>query len=230
MNLDLLDFTPPPLDLGLEPDDSQEDHEPPSSRCPGCKGEGGQARALKRETRHVYRRAFSETRLLDLLERDFTPGASYHVISGGDIDSLSYLKHVLRQQPLDYCLFSTWCMASEDVAQFSGWIDEGKIGRLDAYCGEIFPGSYRKQHAELKEVILRNGGRLAIFQNHSKIYAGVGPRFAFAIESSANINTNPRTENSAIHVGDDVFLFYKAFFDGVKSYARDFDEWKPWEP
>jgi hypothetical protein len=156
---------------------------------------------LKRKTSNIYRRAFSELNLLENLEKDMQEGYSYHCISGGDVDSLSYLKHIIKQQNLDYCLFSTWCMADDDILQFEEWINAGKIKRLDAYCGEIFPGSYRKQWLALKETVAKCGGRVAIFKNHSKIYAGIGEKFSFGIESSANINTNPRTENACITIG-----------------------------
>ena len=35
-------------------------------------------------------------------------------------------------------------MALDDVLQIREWVEKGKIIRLDAYCGEIFPGSYKK--------------------------------------------------------------------------------------
>lgn len=46
--------------------------------------------------------------------------------------------------------------------------------------------------------------------------AGVGEKFAFVIESSANINTNPRTEQGVITISRDLFEFYKQYFDGIK--------------
>ena len=63
----------------------------------------------------------------------FKDGDSYHFITGGDVDALSYLKIILRQQDLEYCLFSTWCMASEDIHQIGDWLKDGKIKKLDAY-------------------------------------------------------------------------------------------------
>ncbi|WP_418413703.1 hypothetical protein [Alistipes sp.] len=172
-------------------------------------------------TKYLYRRAFSETSLLDACEKfEFQEGYAYHFITGGDVDSLSYLKAILRQQPLSYCLFSTWCMAAEDILQFEAWLQAGRIGHLDAYLGEIFPNSYRVEYQLLKDVFARNtgGGRIAVFKNHSKIYAGVGPKFAFAVETSANINTNPRTENGCITIDQGIYEFYREYFDGIKSF------------
>ena len=174
---------------------------------------------LVRSTKNIYRRAFSETQLLDVLPKVFNDGESYHCITAGDVDSLSYLKVVLRQQDLDYCLFSTWCMAADDVLQFDEWLESGKIKRLDAYVGEIFPNTYKMEWKRLNEIFEKHQcGRIAVFKNHSKIYAGYGSKFAFGIETSANINTNPRTENGCITIDKGIFEFYKEYFDGIKSF------------
>jgi hypothetical protein len=186
------------------------------------------ARALKIENRHLFRRYSSERRLEELLDWDFRDGDCYHVISQGDIDSLTYLKMVIRQQPLKYCLLSTWCMAMADVDEIGRWLENGRIARLDAYVGEIFKGSYASEYAALKPMIERHGGRVAIFRNHSKIFAGFGERFYFAIESSANINTNPRCENATVTISREAAMFYKEFFDGIKSFERDCDDWRPY--
>lgn len=174
---------------------------------------------LIRETRNIYRRAFSETQLLDVLGDKFKDGFSYHCITAGDVDSLSFLKCILRQQDLDYCLFSTWCMAADDILQIDEWLTLGRIKKMDAYLGEIFPGTYKFEYKKLKEVFEKhNCGRIAIFKNHSKIYAGYGNKFHFAVESSANINTNPRTENGCITIGEDIYKFYREYFDGINSF------------
>ena len=153
---------------------------------------------------------------------------SYHVISGGDVDALSYLMHVVKYYPLDYCIFSTWCMAMPDVLQIESWLDSGRIGRVDAYVGEIFQNSYTDCWVKLCEVLRRHGGRVCVFRNHSKVFAGIGDGFGFSIESSANINTNPRTENTVLTTSTELFWFYKEFFDGIKSFDRSFDTWQKW--
>lgn len=169
--------------------------------------------------RYLYRRAFSETQLLDVVDFDYKKGHSYHFITGGDVDSLSFLKTVIRQQNLDYLLFSTWCMAAEDVLQLDKWIEEGRIKKMDAYVGEIFPNSYRIEYNMLLNLMNKyDCGRVAVFKNHSKIFAGYGDKFPFAIESSANINTNPRTENACITIDEGLYKFYRDFFDGIKGF------------
>lgn len=167
----------------------------------------------------LYRRCFSEVRLLEEIGFELKENHSYHFITGGDIDSLSYLKLILLHQDLDYCLASTWCMAADDILQFDEWLTNGKIKKLDMYVGEIFPNSYKLEFKKLKEIFEKHKcGRIAVFKNHSKIYAGIGSKFAFGVETSANINTNPRTENGCITISSEIYHFYKDYFDGIKSF------------
>ena len=110
-------------------------------------------------------------------------------------------------------------MAAEDILQIDEWIKQGKIKRMDAYLGEIFPSTYRIEYQMMQDLFERHQcGRIAVFKNHSKIYAGYGDKFHFAIESSANINTNPRTENGCITIDKGLYEFYRKFFDGINSF------------
>ena len=174
-----------------------------------------------------FRRFTSERNLQDAIDWDFEPGNAYHVVSGGDIDSMTFLAHILRQQPLTYLLMSTWCMALQDIEELDRYFERGRIFRMDSYVGEIFKGSYFNEYSRLCDLHNRRGGRVAIFRNHSKVFCGFGSKFDFAIESSANVNTNPRTENTVITVNSGLARFYKDFFDGIISYDRNFDSWKP---
>lgn len=186
-----------------------------------------QARAVKTRSRIQARRASSEATLAGILPDEIADGDAWHVISSGDVDSLSFLAHLLTSTALDYVALSTWCMAVDDVEKLGLWLRNQRIGRLDAYVGEIFPGSYAKEHAALCETVRPGGGRVAIFRNHSKVFLCRAGSRAWVIESSANINTNPRTENTVITSDMALFEHHKAYFDSIKSFARDFDEWTP---
>jgi hypothetical protein len=175
---------------------------------------------LELSTKYEYKRAYSEVKLLEALKYEpLKKDHSYNFITGGDVDSLTYLKIVLNEQSLEHCLFSTWCMAAEDIFQFELWIQQGKIKKLDAYVGEIFPNSYKIEYQMLKQMFEKyKCGRIAVFKNHSKIYAGYGEKFYFGIQTSANINTNPRTENGCITINEKIYHFYNDYFNGINSF------------
>jgi len=188
----------------------QEEEKPTKRRTVAC---------AEMTTNHLYRRAFSELQLLELNKTGYKQDHSYHFITAGDVDALSYLKTIIHDQDLDYCLFSTWVMSAEDILQFGQWLKDGKIKRLDAYLGEIFQNSYTVEFVMLKDIFKKyQCGRIAMFKNHSKVFAGYGDKYHFGIETSANINTNPRTENACITINEQIYKFYKEYFDGIVSF------------
>jgi len=118
-------------------------------------------------------------------------------------------------------MITIWCMAMDDVLQIEEWLQAGKIKTMDAYVGEIFTGTYGGEYAVLKPLLKAYGGKIVIFRNHSKVIAGYGKKFYFVTESSANVNTNPRAENTVLTIGKGIFDFYKEYFDGIISFAKD---------
>lgn len=175
--------------------------------------------------RYEYRRAFSEVRMLESMQYvNLQDGVTYNFITGGDVDSLTYLKIVLNQHDLDYALCSTWCMAAEDILQLQEWYAAGRIRKLDMYVGEIFPNSYKVEWSMVKGFYDAHpeAGRVAVFRNHSKIYAGCNEKekFYFGIQTSANINTNPRTEQGSITIDKGIYEFYREYFDGIISFEK----------
>lgn len=181
------------------------------------------------KTRFDKRRFTSEQALLNNCDWHFRKGWQYHCISQGDVDSLSYLKHILRQQPLDYLLISTWCIGIEDVEELKVWVSRGLIKRLDVYLGEIAKASYARAQEDLEALAESTGGRCGIFRNHSKIMVGYGKRFDFVSLSSANVNTNPRAENTVICCNTSLADFYKEFFDGISPFNGNPTGWRAWK-
>jgi len=175
------------------------------------------------------KRYSSERQIEETLGFEIAPGETLHVISQGDIDSLTFLRWIIRQQKLDYCLISSWCIGADDCDEILGWIKSGRIGRCDIYVGEIFKGTYRLIWDRLcEEFHEMNCGRICLFRNHSKVMSGIG-NWPFTIESSANINTNPRAENTVITRDEGLYLFYKNYFDNINSFEKNFKDWKPWK-
>lgn len=171
--------------------------------------------------RHLTRKAASEKALEDALDWYFIEGDCYHCFSFGDVDSMSYFKHILRQQRVEYLALSTWCMAGEDVRDLLKWHRAGYLGRVDFFMGEIFQGSYPNVYEMVKDFIAECGGRLVIFRNHSKVMAIKGEKFDCLIESSANVNTNPRSENTVLTVDALLVRDYIKLFSEIIPFNKD---------
>ena len=178
-------------------------------------------------TQHKMR-LLSEAALTEALPWHLEEGAAYHVLSAGDVDSLTYLRHIAREQRLDYVALATWCMATSDAKEMLEWCKRGDVGRFDFYVGEIFKDGYRGCLEVLDEICRLTGGRVARFRNHSKLMLFFGERYSGAIESSANVDTNPRTEQTCITVDRPLAEFYLDYFDDIKDFDGRYEGWQPW--
>lgn len=183
--------------------------------------QGGIRVSHRMGARQLWRKAASEKALEDAMPWHFQEGDCYHCFSFGDVDSFSFFKMVLRQQPIKYAAISTWCMAGEDVTDLRRWHEQGLVGRVDFFMGEIFRGSYPDVYAATRQFIDECGGRLVIFRNHSKVMAIHGERFDCLIESSANVNTNPRSENTVLTVDRDLTAEYIQLFSEIIPFNKD---------
>ena len=181
-------------------------------------------------TRHTVQRILSEIALEKELPFHFEQGVSYHCISKGNVDSLSYMRFVVRQQKIKYALLSTWAMGLDDVKEIRSWLEKGVVKRFDFYVGENlkYPTNF-PQYELLIETCKIFGGRVCLCRNNSKTAIFFGERFDVVIESSANCNGNPRIEETVITVDTDLALFYKKFWDEQISIDHDFDDVKPME-
>lgn len=183
----------------------------------------GTARAAKRHTRHQMRRAKAEATLGEILPARFVEGESWHVISHGDIDALSYLRHaLLGVTHFDFVLLSTWCIAAEDITELQTWVDTGRIDELTLAVGEIFPSQYGDEYEQACKMADTYGVRLIVAKNHSKVILASHETDAYhlVMEGSANVNTNPRIEQTSIHASAELLSFYKDFFHGLRSIDK----------
>ena len=90
LNLDGLDLS---AALGVQPE--------PEARP----DQGGIRVSHRMGARQLWRKAASEKALEDAIDWHFREGDCYHCFSFGDVDSFSFFKMVLRQQPIRYAEF-----------------------------------------------------------------------------------------------------------------------------
>ena len=171
--------------------------------------------------RNMARRYSSEKNLEELIDWQFKEGNSYHIISQGDIDSLTYLRQIIKTQKVEKVILSTWCMSISDILEIERWIKAGRIGIIHFYIGEIFKNSYAGEYDEIQRLKKEGKADYTIFRNHSKVMCGHGESFSFVVESSANVNTNPRCENTVVTIDSGLCDFYINFFSKIKSIDNE---------
>lgn len=186
----------------------------------------GVAAAQRRTHKTRTRRLKNDQHLASLLPVQIDPGDSWHILSTGDIDVLSFTRYLLRGYGhFDSCLMTTWRINTADIEEIARWIDAGLIGEwhliIDRRFQRLAPDSY----AAVLELIKLYGDAVSVSMalNHSKVtlLENVDQGAKLVIESSANVNTNHRLENTAIHACPVLHSFYSKAFHGIRRrYAK----------
>lgn len=122
----------------------------------------------------------------------------------------------------DNVLISTWVIADSDIDNLIDLMKNKRIKKLKLCLGEIYPGTYPAEYSRLLKMREDFDFEMVVARNHSKIMlmSGGNSGMDLVIESSANVNTNPRMEQTAIHNDKGLYDFYAEFFNGVKSIDR----------
>lgn len=170
----------------------------------------------------LCRRAWGVERLLACIGMEPPKdGVSYHIMTGGNIDTLSFFKGLLLHvKRVKHLMVSTWVISAEDVLQLDEWLTDGTIGSLDVFVGEIYPNQYKVEWEMLREMMERHRQpRLCYFANHAKVLAFEDyDGGKYVVESSANLNRNPRNENGIITKSAELYDFYVDYYKDIKSY------------
>lgn len=143
-------------------------------------------------------------------------GESLHVISAGDVDATNFLQILVeRHGPFDHLYASTWTLSRQDVELLGELLGSGQLGGMDFFAGEYFAARETAVYATLLDMAKRHGCRVRLFKNHAKILAvrNEATEFQAVVESSANFTTNPRTEQTAVHVSAELYGFYRDHFE-----------------
>lgn len=168
---------------------------------------------------YLYRRAWSETQVLDLIGMDgLKDGVSYHVLTGGEIDQMAWIRVMLRcYRRIEDLYVSSWVVSSEEVIWLDKRMEDGDVGKVTIMVGEIFPSQYRIEYQMCCSMIGRYEGRARVFAfpNHAKILAGRCGENFFVVESSANCNTNKRIEQAVVSSDPRLYRFYTTYFEDL---------------
>lgn len=150
-------------------------------------------------------------------------GYSYHVISKGDVDALSYLTMLIENHgPFDDFYGSTWTMSRQDCELLDKYLESGLIKKISFFTGEYFAKRETSVYATLLKVIEKHQGRMRMFKNHCKLLLveNQANQFWAVAEGSANFTTNPRAEQTTITASRELYDFYKGWFEELLINAK----------
>ena len=186
----------------------------PSLVIPDDPSDKPEVESVRRRIGRVETRLANGTEALKaVLPSTIHVGESWHVITRGDVDMLSFIKHLLSgAEYLDFLLISTWRVSHGSLEELHRWLDTGIVDRFDLVIDPRFPRLGPTEYTVASQLTTDYGGRIVLARNHSKVALLRNARTKLVIETSANCNPNMRIEQTAVHHSPELFDFYADFF------------------
>lgn len=179
-------------------------------------------KSLRAPSRRTFVLAESARMLDRITEKQLPePGEVYKFLSlSGGVSSISFVKWVAVHEPLVRFQASTLRIGAKQFRYLDQLARAGKLGsaRFILSSMQTDMDSRRGRYdyaADFARIAERNGWQTAVVNNHSKILLMATKSGKFVLETSSNLNENPKIEQYSFENNSELYDFYSAFFDAL---------------
>jgi len=175
---------------------------------------------------HVMReKAAIETLITDLPEDEVIK-----LISFGTFSLIGLIRFVADKVRINHLTVSSLAVGAKHAECLDVMAEQGNLGHAEFYVGTVM-GMDRKTKTVkrgmrdrgyvLKGIAEKRGWEVVICKNHSKILLMDTDRGRYVVETSSNLNENPKFEQFSFEKNDELYDFYRSFFDGLKRSSEE---------
>lgn len=144
-------------------------------------------------------------------------GTTWHCISNSRFNFWSFVPAVLAYLG-NYTTtlhIATWTTNNVNSKELIDLYDSGKIGKVVFVVGNYFKVREAPVYNFLASKLLERKQTIISGEHHAKILLLQNEEHYITIESSANLTSNPRTEQFCYSNDKDLYHFYKSWFESL---------------
>lgn len=144
---------------------------------------------------------------------DFDKTTSIHGLTKGQYSLLDIITHVTHKTGPCHLDISTWTAAKTDVQAVCDWLNSGHI----TSARWLVDLTFQRRTPEIATQIRRLFGddAIRVAQNHCKLSVLTNAEWSVVIQTSMNLNFNPRFENFTLQHDPELASFYTQLFDEI---------------
>lgn len=106
-----------------------------------------------------------------------------------------------------------------------GLHNDGRLDRVDLLVGGAMKENCEHNRGygyleKITDIFNANGWTVNMYNNHSKVMLFDTDAGKFVIESSSNLNENPKVEQFRLEKSAELFDFYSSFFSTLKNSLK----------
>lgn len=142
----------------------------------------------------------------------------YKFVSDGGFSSISFIKYIADRTVITGLHASSFRIGRKELQMIDALHQQGRIGDCSFAVGTLMKNdSVRlkqyKYYDNFVAVCEKNGWKYVTVNNHSKLLlfdTGLGK---FVLETSSNLNDNPKIEQFSFERDEELYMFYKNVFE-----------------
>jgi hypothetical protein len=172
-------------------------------------------------TRSKKKRLFKPTRaamdIEELAGELPDDGTSYRMLSvEGGFCSLSLILWVASKVKINELTVSSLRIGEKHIKRLDELYRNGRLGKARFIVAQMIGEmrSERKSTAVLMDITFHNGWQLKHLNNHSKILLMDTDQGKYVVETSSNLNQNPKIEQYTMERSSELYDWYYGFFTG----------------
>ena len=145
-------------------------------------------------------------------------GYVYKHITDGGFSSISFIVFIADKTKIKNLHVSTLRVGKKQLRMLDALHHEGKLENATFIVGTLMSEDGRKKYSyydDLRAVCEKNGWKVVAAQNHSKILLFDTDDGKFVIETSSNLNENPKFEQFSVEKSPELYEYYLEWFRNV---------------
>lgn len=135
----------------------------------------------------------------------------------GGVASLSFIRWVADKEPIERLQASTLRIGPKQYAYLNALAKSGRLGSarfvVSTMQKEMDSTKGRNYAKEFRGIAERNGWEIVTANNHSKLILMQTASARYVLETSSNLNENPKIEQYSFSEDPELYDFYTDFFD-----------------
>lgn len=136
----------------------------------------------------------------------------------GGFSSIAFIKLVSDIEKIEDLFVSSLVVGKKHIIELDKMYKNNKLNNCNFVVGTIFKQSNSKDYGYFdifKKICNKNNWNYKQVNNHSKIILMKTKDNYYVLETSSNLNENPKIEQFSFENSKELYSFYKKFFDEV---------------
>ena len=182
----------------------------------------GIVKRLKSKQRRTFLLNHSAREIVKLIGALPDTETVYKLISfSGGFASISFVKAVADFEVIDELTASTLRIGEKQFEYLATLQKAGKLVSARFFIGSLMAEDEKKQgkynyYGKFNAVCDQNGWKRITVNNHSKIILMRTKENYYVLETSSNLNENPKIEQYSFENSKELYDFYYGFFDALE--------------